>query len=244
VEQLCCAGAIRWWLYHPQGGQTFQVAAPSSEVFSLPHFASRHPLADYLFHWTRSCNGPWPDQSNRQYIDDLILGAPSSDHSRLATLCRIVAMRRLTASNEITRDSTPVVCFTEQTVERFAELRTFRSHLGRWDFELVGVAIKRDILERLGARPVIYGSDATWDQLARPQRPFFQIERSNSGKRDITWTIEKEWRVEGNVDLDRLKPHDAFVFVETEDEAHAVAVFSRWPVVVIGKQAERDARVR
>ncbi len=143
-------------------------------------------------------------------------------------------MRRLQGNNDITRDSTPVVCFTEQTVDRFAKLRTFRSHLARWDFELAGIAIKREIIEQLGARPVIYGSDATWHQLKREDRPFFQIRTSGQTKENMDWTSEMEWRIRGDVDLDRLKPNQAFVFVETEDEAWEVAFFSRWPVVVIG----------
>ena len=53
---------------------------------------------NYLTHCTRSVTGPWPEQDESEYLDELILDRPETDHSAAATLERILRERRLVAS--------------------------------------------------------------------------------------------------------------------------------------------------
>ncbi len=240
TDQLISSGAVPWYLYREiedsetddSSSETESDArdSPRNRWQTLASFAAENNLNEYLIHWTRRNKGPWPNQSENGFIDDLIFGTTSANHGKLQTLARILASKNLIANNQITRDNTPVVCFSEITVDELPELRRFRSHLGRWDFETVGLAIKRDVLTSLGARPVIYGDEPVWEQLAAHDRPYFQKQSSGS----IDWTQEREWRLTGNLDLAQLATTDAFVFVENENESRLASELSRWQVVVIG----------
>ena len=57
---------------------------------------------------------------------------------------------RLIASSEFVRGETPVVSLTAVPLGEIRTLRTYRSHLSRWDFEPYGICIRRDWLQRRG----------------------------------------------------------------------------------------------
>jgi hypothetical protein len=93
---------------------------------------------------------------------------------------------------------------------------------------------------------VIYGDDRTWQQLSTAERPFFQlrISRSGRGAERIDWTLEREWRHIGDVDLRRLPSSAGLVFVPTHEAARQIAALSRWPVTVLEptRQSDDDTR--
>jgi hypothetical protein len=186
-----------------------------------------------LIHWTRARVGPWPDETWEDYRDALIMCHHDTDRSALAALARIAAQRRLLATNITIRGGAPVVCFTARALGEMKELRKFRVHRQRWDFEPYGICIERAWLERLGARPVIYGNAELWERLDDRQRPFFQ-QRFTRGEARIDWAVEQEWRVEGNVDLRQLPEDSAVLFVPTLKEAYWLSCQSPWPIVVLG----------
>lgn len=186
----------------------------------------------YLIHCTRHAAGPWPNQSMADYRDALILGRDDADHSALATLARIVAQRRLVGSCRAIRGGTPVVCFTAVDLRQLKDLHAFRAHRGRWDFEPYGLCIKQGWLEQRGARRVRYGDPSLWDQLADSERPFFQ--RRRAGRRgQFDWTVEREWRHMGDIDLTELPSDAAMLFVPTADAARHLSPLSDWPVMVL-----------
>ena len=190
------------------------------------------PLTDYLTHCTRASEGPWPDQDSDEYLDHLILDRPDAVHSALSTLARIVTQRRLLASGRAIRGGTPVVCFTAVGVAELQRLRTYRAHRRRWDFEPYGISVARDWLQRRGCRPVTYGDEALWRRLPADQRPYFQRDRAGQ-RRTIDWSVEREWRHIGNVELDGLPPDAGFVFVPSRREAECLTGLCCWPLVVL-----------
>lgn len=187
-----------------------------------------HP-ADWLLHWTRSTVGPWPNQQEQEFDDELILGCRSSDRSALATLLRIVNEGRLWASSEAIRGGYRVVSFTEVPLSEFRQRRKYRRHRRRFDFELWGIAIRRDLLTANGARPVIYGDEEVWKMLPEQDKPFFQNSSAGDG-----WTLdEREWRITNHVQLKELPATAVMVFVESESAKQIVEMQTDWPVVVI-----------
>jgi len=229
-EELLNAGAVGWYLYASTTTRA-RIASPASPVPTVAISDSQafgdSGTADeqYLTHCTRRRKGPWPNQSSDAYLDDLILSRPGSDHSALAALQRIVAGRQLIASGDSIRGGTNVVSFTSVPLEELQELRVFRSHRGRWDFEPYGISIRKSALRALAESTgdvhrlgeVTYGGEEDWRQLHDEERPFFQKSHSESksGKSSnrIDWSAEQEWRFLGNVDLTQIKPTDAFFFV-------------------------------
>ncbi len=175
--------------------------------------------------------GPWIDESEQRYLDRLLFASAPQPRDGLAGIIRILHQQRIVANNRLTRAAARVVCFTNQPLTRFSELRRFRSHLGRWDFEPFGIAVDRAYFKHIGGRSVIYGNEETWESLSDDQRPFFQ--RTDSSKANRDWTIEAEWRVLGDLDLGVLPRDKAFVFVPDPVSAQTIAEMSTLSVVVI-----------
>jgi hypothetical protein len=233
------AGAVGWYVFDASGQPDCSHSAPwcvsgespaSAPIRRLPPMTSW----PYLTHWTRQCYGPWPDEDASDYLDDLILDRDGADHSAFAALWRIVQTRRLIATGQLVRGEQEVVCFTEVPLAEMPDRRSYRSHLARWDFEPYGVCILRDWLQQAGARPVQYGDEEDWLQLPENERPFFQKRLSHCPSGEvIDWTIEREWRHPGDVDLSTLAADEALVFVPTMTEARQLAAISPWPVMLL-----------
>jgi hypothetical protein len=230
-DRLIESGAVAWWLFDDsKENSDGKDASPDLEprVLTLSEFQRD----EFLLHWTRRCVGPWPDQSENQFLDDLIFGYQRKNHHEVATLFRILATQRLLSSNRLTRDERKVVCFSHLDLERLPERRVFRSHLSRWDFEPYGIAIEKNWLAEQGARKVIYGDDQVWNELDDHDRPYFQL--SSQKSQSIDWTAENEWRMTGDLDLRRVPMNAAVAFVPDRESADLIAPVCRWPIVVLG----------
>lgn len=174
------------------------------------------PLEDpFLFHYTRSCPGPWPGQARCDWADDLFQGHPWADHTALDTLWRILSERRLRASGRLIRGGIPVVSWTPVPPQELTRIIRWNPALIRWTFEPYGIAVKRRVLKNLGARPVIYIREEDFPKIAQRERFRFQLHEVGKP----TWKREREWRLAGDLDLDALDGNDWWAFVPTPDEA-------------------------
>jgi len=182
----------------------------------------------YLTHSTRACAGPWPGQSSDDYLDSLLDDSQDADHSTLAALERIVTQRRLIASSQMIRGGYAMVCFTAVPLVDLPAIRRFRNHRTRWDFEPYGICIRHQWLKDRGVRSAVYGDDAVWQGLADVDRPYFQF-TSQSG---IDWTVEREWRHAGDLDLRELTTDDALLFVPRHADVIRLAAWSPWPITL------------
>ncbi|MEZ6090731.1 MAG: hypothetical protein R3C05_22465 [Pirellulaceae bacterium] len=228
-------GAVGWIAIEPDDASTpTEPEESDTEVLSLHELLQQRNESNavdqwpYLIHCTRERIGAWPDQSEQAYCEEILLLARRIDDDAIDVLRRIVQSERLIASANITRGSHRVICFSERPVEALTSKRVFRSHLGRWDYEPFGIAIRKTLAKTLGLRPVIYGDDADFQALPQDQQPFFQ----NKGTRN-DWTQEREWRGLGDLDLSLIAADDAFIFVDSVAAAQRLAPQSRWPIVVL-----------
>lgn len=128
-----------------------------------------------------------------------------------------------------------MVCWADVSPQTLVDGRVFRTHRHRWDFEPYGLAVRREWLQHCGARPVIYGDDAKWEELSEQDRPWFQRQGTRVGRRgkSIDWRIEGEWRVRGDVDLANVPSDSALVFVPDVAAARRIASISPWPVRIM-----------
>lgn len=234
--ELCQLGAQLW-----QPPADSRMVFPAEESISvepstsvLPHVYPLSPFPNsidgcFLTHSTRSCPGPWPGESFEQYADSLLCGTMDADHSALGTLRRIVVGRRLIASGQAIRGGFAVVSLSACTPQQLLPLHRFQSHRMRWDFEPYGLCISRSWLEQRGARPVTYGDEATWAEMAESDRPFFQLAQ---GASRADWTAESEWRHLNDIDLRELTAKEAFVVVPNFEAAKLIVPVSPWPVTL------------
>lgn len=201
----------------------------SAHDASLPRSTPLTHPEEWLLHWTRSTVGPWPNQKEQEFDDELILGCHSSDRSALATLLRIVHEGKLWASSDAIRGGHRVVSFTEVPLRDFRHRRTYRRHRRRYDFEPWGIAIRRDVLKSAGVRAVIYGNEDTWRTVSGLDQPFFQ----NIGTGDGWTQDEREWRITGHVQLEELPTSAVVVFVDSDSARRIVQEQTDWLVVVV-----------
>ncbi len=68
-----------------------------------PRESSLRKNWSYLVHWTRRQAGPWPDQSEQDYLRQLLFDFPAADRSARAALQRILTTQRIVATNRLTR---------------------------------------------------------------------------------------------------------------------------------------------
>lgn len=220
---------------------------------SQPFAASRELAAarllrqsdQWLVHCTRARQAAWPGQSNDQFLDGLLLSTPQPfDPSPLPTLRRIVTQQQLVGSGRTMRSGKPVVCFSDKPILEVVGQRAFRSHLGRWDGEPFGIAVRKSVAMQRGARPVIYYDPAQQpppspaDHLG--DRDDWQWRLQPVGK-SYDWTTQREWRLQGALDLRQFSADDAVVFVAADQQCHQLAD-SKWPVVSIEslQRSDRD----
>ncbi len=236
ATELQSLGAVGWWLFVEHVSNVLAPPQVAGTLETCPTMTDiPWPNGDYFVHWTRRQDGPWPDQSEADFIDDLLLRQEAGSHSAFAALSRIVQQRRLIASAAGIRGEATVVSFSAKPLRELTKQRTFRAHRGRWDCETYGLCLRREWLQARGAKPVIYGDDHHWSTLTKSDRPFFQLNttRSRRGAKMIDWSQEAEWRVLNDLDLSEAGREDAMLFVPTEDEARQIAAVSPWPVLVL-----------
>lgn len=238
-HELLGAGAVGWMTNESavdRSSNCVSTFSPRMSKPTRPHFIpvpTSQPWS-YLTHCTRRRDAPWPGKEEKDYIDDLILQRPAADHSAVASLASILRSKKIIASSQGIRGSQRVVCFTEVSLSDIPQLRRYRAHRVRWDFEPYGICIDQDWLKQRGARSVQYGDDQTWETLATKDRPFFQLRgMRDDSERDEEWISEKEWRSLGDVDLSELPADAAFLFVSTSEEAISLDRISRWPIAVL-----------
>ena len=224
TDALVDAGAISRIFLKTQTEATTEYNPSNQTCLTQP------PFDDYLLHWTRSPDGPWPDEQPDDYLDSLILGVEAIDRTAFAALSRILQTGCLLASSHLIRGETKVVCFSDVEICKLHERRVYRRHLHRWDFEPYGIGVRKSVLTRFKVKPVVYGEAHVFDQLEPDQQPFFQLAESSSG---VDWQSEKEWRAIGDVSLTDLKPEDVFLFAPTEHEALRLSEMCSWPAVVV-----------
>ncbi len=203
-----------------------------------PIRASRLVTSDepeFLAHCTRALGKHHPFESNSARSIRLWAEGPVVD-SPMATLCRILDSGKLYGSSQWNRTPTKLVSFSAVPLDELLSRRKFRSHLGRWDWLPYGVRIQTRSLVALGARPVIYGDEATYDALDAGDRPYFQLEESKPRKsgRGVSnatnWQEELEWRFAGDLAFSRLPREAVQVFVAFKREALAIAQVYPWSV--------------
>jgi hypothetical protein len=195
-----------------------------------------------LIHYTRSRPGPWPGQTIGDYCQSLLDGRPDARHTAFDALTRILEEQLVRGGDRLTRDRRPVVSFTECLPSEIAGLIKWRKALIRWSFEPYGLCIGKETLRRLGASPVIYGTNEIYQELPEDCRFRFQLRKTGRGD----WSAEKEWRLPGDLALNRFRKEEILVIVQDLDEARTIRDRFGYPATLarvdLGKVRRRGER--
>jgi hypothetical protein len=250
LHQLQASQPRRQWVMMPpphlrknDGNTRLVQAFPQwARPFSLKIQRSAHPFSPedvedppripwetYLYHYTRSCPGPWPGQTYEEYLLGLLRGDPDSGHTILDTLARIFSEGRIRAGSRLVRGDHPVISWTSRSPLELTSIRRWNPGLIRWTFEPYGIAVRKRVMRLQGAKPAIYGDDLVFSTLDASERYRFQMHRPPG----ISWKIEREWRSPGDLVLGHLSPADAFVFLPERSDAERLEADGRcrFPVI-------------
>jgi hypothetical protein len=177
--------------------------------------ATQAPLdGDWLVHWTRGAYGPWFGETTADYFETLTKAESGNPRDAIATLRYIAGAGILRGQGRMVRGGTPLVSFTALDNESATDSGRWRSWLKRVNWEPYGIALRREVLERLGGRRVIYGDDELHERLTPDERPFYQF----IGNANFDWQSEAEWRLIGDLDLTTLGD-EVILIVPTQREA-------------------------
>ena len=203
-------GALLEPFHMPPAAQ--KAPPPKNDKIHIPEGSALDESAwDYLTHFTREPDGPWPGEERAEYLEWLCAGGDSAPRDSFATLCRILREGKIRACGRLMPGLAPMVCFTALSPAATSRLRVWRRGLLRWSFTPYGLAIKSGARDELGANPVRYAS-ATEIRNAPPgERRYMQRERSGQ----LDWTRENEWRAAGDVNLSRIPRGKLLALVET-----------------------------
>jgi len=173
---------------------------------------------EYITHWTRSFDSPWPDQRPYDYYEMVASGGSHYSHSALNTLLHIVSTGRLAGSSRRIKGGFEVVAFTKKHPAVAVELMKWRARFVRWNFEPYGIAIETGTALQLGMRPVVYGTHDDYDMLDDSDKSFYQ----NVGEKGGDWEPESEWRHAGVLDLNLVPPDRLRIIVRRKSELKVV----------------------
>lgn len=205
------------------------------------HASLWHESSGYLLHCVRGDDGQAFRNGQVEAVLDAVAQGELKLYSPYEVLLKVLASRRVRASGKLLRTGTSAVSFTAVPLLQLMKRRRYQAHLGRWDWEPYGLMMRRDVLEQLGARPVIYGDEALFEHLDADDRHFFQPARRRSARSENEhWQAEEEWRLLDDVRLGELPPGSLVLFVETAVQAQALAAHGPWPVIYL--QADRTQR--
>lgn len=233
AASLIQAGAIGWVDFSSDQSKCVIESSKSSTQFCYPTDASWITQSgQWLIHCTRAPTGPWPDETINQYRDSIILGDDSVLNRRpLDSLQQILRNGRLLTSSVATSKKTPVVCLTENSLSQTLSQRCFRPHLGRWDYEPFGVAIRKSAAKSMGCQPVIYGQSADRNKL-KPDDRF----RFHPIGKTYDWRKEREWRSPSILNLHQIANQDLQVFAIRSDAAENKLADCRVPITWIDQK--------
>ncbi|MBD3169876.1 MAG: hypothetical protein GF307_10370 [candidate division Zixibacteria bacterium] len=172
---------------------------------------------DYLIHWTRTSNEPWPGETRYDYYKDITADTRSYPRSGLDTLKRILSENTLRASGKHLHKNLKAVAFSELHPEEASKLMRWRPRYVSMSFEPYGIAIEKSCASQLGIKKVLYGNPEMYDILPVDDKPFF-----HSIGETGDWMPEKEYRRIGDLLLNDIPADKMKVIVKSPAEAQGV----------------------
>lgn len=152
----------------------------------------RSDLSPFLFHFTKDKNGLDAKTVIQNIIDEMKL-----------------------------KSDTGYICFTEQPLIMCEEMFSYFNKFPKPMYRPYGIGIRRDVLYKMGARNVIYGTYDEW--LALPDSMKWRFLVLDVDKYDYSWL--REWRFPGN-ELDFSKMGSENVIIVTPQKSDEILAFS------------------
>ncbi len=174
----------------------------------------RNISSEYLVHWTRTANHPWPGERTVDYWQSVV-ASDSYCRSALDTLRRVLYTKCIRASSRHMPAGFSTVAFSSLSPVEVLPLMRWRARYGEMSFEPYGIGIRLDSAMAQQILPVSYVDSH------RPTCVTPWLCQSIGAKTD--WRAEREYRHLGNFDLGKCADSDLIVFTLHQSEADAIS---------------------
>jgi hypothetical protein len=168
----------------------------------------------YIIHWTKAPNGPWPTEKKFAYFD-AVAGSDFYPRNAFHTLQNIIKTGKIIASSVNMPKGTPVVSFSGLAPDKMLPLMRWRSRFRRMSFEPYGIGIEKMTARQLGIVPVRYYQKGEYPR----NKPLWQLQ-SRGFKTD--WKQEMEYRYLGDFNLPGISRTKIVCFCHTRHEADII----------------------
>jgi len=172
----------------------------------------------YLSHWTVTFNGSWPGEDQFDFYCAIMDSREYYPRSALKSLERILKQKKIFGTVKYSRRGRSFVSFTALPPARATELMRWHPRKQRHTFEPYGIAIDTCEAHKIGIKKAIYGDQNTYRNLPEKDKPLFQ---AVGNKAD--WSKEKEFRIIGDLDLNRIDPKKWFAITLNTEEASSIS---------------------
>ncbi len=183
-------------------------------------------LENYLIHWTRTSNHPWPSEKRWEFYRDLSNAQTSYPRSAFFTLQRILSEKRIRGSARHMPNSTAMVSLTAASLFESVSLMKYRARYREMTIEPFAIAIPHEFAVSVGARRIKYCSTTEMKSFSREEKLFThsngRTKLSDSEKSKVAaWEKEQEWRVLGDIDLKSVWS-EIVVLTESQTQADEI----------------------
>jgi hypothetical protein len=168
----------------------------------------------YLIHWTRATNGPWPGEKKLHYFSD-VANSESYPRDGFRTLRNILKTGGIAASSMHMPKGVSTVSFSGLSPEKAAPLMKWRARYRIMSFEPYGVGIERTAAGKLGVLPVEYHPSGA----PPPGVPPWLLQ-SEGAKTD--WKREEEYRYPADFPLSSIDRPKIACFCRRREEAEQI----------------------
>ena len=174
------------------------------------------PTGNWLVHWTRASQGPWPGEKSREFYRDLIMHPTIYVRSAEETLIKILTDHTIRGSSWKIPSGESAVSFTSLDPDEAVHLMRWRKRFVRYSFEPFGIGIKHEVLAGKGVKKIRY-------ETIQQNTPLTQRLFSHAPGQNGHWTKEDEWRIQGELRLDDIERDDMVVIVPDETTAGRIS---------------------
>jgi hypothetical protein len=192
--------------YHPKKAQiayTVDQHQLSQKLLALP--------AQYIIHWTRASNDPWPTENRYEYYQ-AILNSNEYPRSAFAGLGNILKHGEIKASSLHMPQKTATVSFSGLPPQKALSMMYWRARYRQMSFEPYGIGIEKDYAKSMGIQAVTY-----YQSTQRPDNMASWLCQSIGKRSD--WRLEDEYRYLGDLNLVGIPTEKIVCFCFRTNEA-------------------------
>ncbi|MBF0452186.1 MAG: hypothetical protein HQK75_15905 [Candidatus Magnetomorum sp.] len=174
-----------------------------------------HLSPEYLIHWTRASNTPWPTETKSDYFESIMQDKCYPRHA-LATLENILTTGRLIASDRHMPQKIATVSFSALPPHKAMSLMHWRARYRQMSFEPYGIGIEKRYASMIGIHAVHY-----YDRLKKKPGHIDPWLCQSTGTLS-NWTLEQEYRCLGDLNLSGIPSEKLICFCYQKDEAENI----------------------